>query len=91
MAWTLKFEDRAKKELAKLDKPVAQRLVQFLKKRVLPLDNPRTLGEPLKGKVFGDYWKYRVGNWRIVAKIEDDTVEILVVKFGHRSEVYERV
>ncbi len=89
MAWTLKIDKKAKKELAKIDKPVARRLTTFLKERVAVLHDPRAIGEPLKGKVFGEYWKYRVGDWRIIVRIEDAVVEVLVVRFAHRSEAYD--
>jgi mRNA interferase RelE/StbE len=59
-----------------------------LRERVAPLENPRTLGAALKGPRFGDLWKYRVGDYRIIARIEDDLLLILVVRIGDRKEVY---
>lgn len=90
MAWKIEFEDRAKKELQALDKPVAKRITKFLKERVAPLDDPRSIGEQLKGSELGEFWKYRVGSYRIVANIEDQAVRILVLRLGHRKEVYQR-
>ena len=88
MAWSIEFTARAEKDLAKLDKQVAKRITTFLRERVGVLDDPRGLGEALKGERFGDYWKYRVGDYRIVASIEDAAVKILVVQVGNRREVY---
>jgi len=56
--------------------------------RLLDLENPRSIGEALRGSRLGDLWKYRVGDYRILARIDDYTVTILVVKVGHRREVY---
>ena len=88
MAWPIEFEDAALKELAKLDKPVARRILAFLRERVAALDDPRSVGEALKGSKLGEFWKYRVGDWRIIASIEDDALRILVVRIGNRREVY---
>lgn len=88
MAWRIEFEDAALKELAKLDKPVARRIVAFLRERVAVLEDPRSVGEALKGSKLGDFWKYRVGDYRIVANIEDGALRVLVLKVGNRREVY---
>lgn len=88
MAWQIKFEDAALKELAKLDKPVARRIVAFLRERVAVLDDPRSIGEALKGSKLGEFWKYRVGDYRIITNIEDGVMRILVLKVGNRREVY---
>ncbi len=88
MVWRIEFEDAALKELAKLDKPVARRILAFLRERVAVLNDPRSVGEALKGSKLGDFWKYRVGDYRIVAHIEDGALRILVLKVGNRREVY---
>ena len=88
MAWRVEFEDAALKELAKLDKPVARRILAFLRERVAALDDPRSVGEALKGSKLGEFWKYRVGDYRIVAHIEDKALRVLVLKVGNRREVY---
>ena len=88
MAWRIEFEDAAKKDLARLDKPIARRIAAFLRERVAVLDNPRSIGEALKGSRLGEFWKYRVGDYRIIASIEDRTVCILIVRIGNRREVY---
>lgn len=86
MAWTLEFDPAAVKQLAKLDKPVRQRLIGFLEDRIN--DNPRTLGKALTGGLSG-YWRYRVGDYRMVCELLDGRMVVLVLKVGHRSIVYE--
>ncbi len=88
MAWTIKIDDRAKKNLAKLDKPVAKRITTFLRERVATLDDPRSIGEALRGSKLGEFWKYRVGDYRIISRIEDGELCVLVVRIGNRREVY---
>jgi mRNA interferase RelE/StbE len=88
LAWLIKFDESAVKDLAKLDKQVARRITDFLRDRLAPLDDPRSLGEALKGSKFGEFWKYRVGDYRIVSYINDGELNILVVKLGNRREVY---
>jgi len=90
LAWRIEFEDVAMKELAKLDKPVARRIVAFLRERVAVLDDPRSIGEALKGSRLGEFWKYRVGDYRIITNIEDGVMRILVLKVGNRREVYKK-
>ena len=88
MAWRIEFEDAALKELAKLDKQVARRILTFLRERVAVLNDPRSVGEALKGSKLGEFWKYRVGDYRIITNIEDGVMRILVLKVGNRREVY---
>ena len=88
MAWRVEFEDAALKERAKLDKPVARRILAFLHERVAMLEDPRSVGEALKGSKLGEFWKCRVGDYRIVAHIEDGALRVLVLKVGNRREVY---
>jgi len=88
LAWTVEFEAEARKELAKLDKPVAKRITAFLRERVVALGDPRMLGEALKGPRLGEFWKYRVGDYRIICRLEDGRLCVLVVVIGNRREVY---
>jgi mRNA interferase RelE/StbE len=86
--WELQIDPDAAEDLRRLDGSVRKRIKKFLDERLLSLENPRSIGEALKGSRLGDLWKYRVGDYRIFARIEDHTVIILVVKVGHRREVY---
>lgn len=87
MAWTIEFVPAAAKELKKLGRAEASRVLRTLEERVAVLDDPRSLGAPLTGDHAG-YWRWRVGNYRVVARIEDARVVILVVRVAHRREVY---
>ena len=88
MAWEIKFGDASKKDLAKLDKQTARRITAFLRERVAVLDDPRSIGEALKGSKLGEFWKYRVGDYRIISCIEDVALRILVIRIGNRRDVY---
>ena len=88
MAWRIELSTLAQKNLADLDRPVAVRILTYLHERVAALDDPRSIGEALKGSRLGSLWKYRVGDYRIVADIEDGALLILVVKVGNRRDVY---
>jgi len=88
LAWRIDFDEAAKKDLAKLDKQVAKRITSFLRERVGKLGDPHSIGEALKGSRLGDFWKYRVGDYRVIASIEDGALRVLVVRIGHRSKIY---
>ena len=88
LVWRIEFDEAALKELAKLDKPVARRILAFLRERVAALENPRSVGEALKGSALGEFWKYRIGDYRVIANIEDGALRILVLKVGNRRDVY---
>ena len=88
MAWTIELDQAAVRDLDKLDQQPRRRILAFLHDRVATLDNPRSIGEALKGTALGEFWKYRVGDYRIIANIEDRALCVLVVKIGNRREVY---
>ncbi len=88
MAWRIEVSETAEKQLAKLDKPVAMRLRSFLRERLASLDDPRSIGQALKGSELGEFWKYRVGDWRLICQIKDAKIRITVVRLGNRREVY---
>jgi len=88
MAWKIELERNAERELDKLNPQIARRILLFLRDRVASLDDPRSIGEALKGSKLGTFWKYRVGDYRIIAKIEDAEIKILVLRIGNRRHVY---
>lgn len=88
MAWRIEVSETAEKQLAKLDKPVAMRLRSFLRERLASLDDPRSVGQALRGSELGEFWKYRVGDWRLICQIKDEKILITVVRLGNRREVY---
>ena len=90
MAWRVELADSAAKQLRKLDPQAARRILTFLRDRVGQLDDPRSVGEALRGKELGDFWKYRVGDWRIIADLDDGVMLTTVIRLGNRREIYRR-
>ena len=88
MPWKVELDPAAERELDKLDPQMARRILTFLHGRVAVLDDPRSIGEALKGSKLGEFWKYRVGDCRVISSIEDGALRILVVKIGNRRDVY---
>jgi mRNA interferase RelE/StbE len=88
LAYEIEFDPDAVKDLKKLDRSIQARLLGFLKQRVAPLENPRDLGEALTGATLGSYWKYRVGDWRIICDIQDRRLIVRVLRLGNRRDIY---
>jgi mRNA interferase RelE/StbE len=88
MAWNVELSESADRELDKLDPQDRERILKFLQQRVAELDDPRSLGAALRGSQLGEFWKYRVGDYRLISKIEDDRRVVLVLRVGHRKEIY---
>ncbi len=88
MAFRVEFDPAALKDLRKLDRTVQQRLVGFLRTRVATLEDPRSLGEALAGARLGSYWKYRVGDWRIICDIQGERIVVRVLRIGNRRQIY---
>ena len=86
-AWRVEFDRAAVRDLRKLGVDAERRVLRFLRERIAGSDDPRRLGHALTGDHSG-LWRYRVGDYRIVATIEDDRFVVLVVTVGHRREVY---
>ena len=89
MAWTVEVSGFAERQLKKLDRPVRQRILDYLDDRIEGCKNPRHFGEPLKGGRAG-LWRYRVGDYRVICQIRDDLLVVLALAVGHRREVYRR-
>ena len=88
MVWTIDLDDNARKQLAKIGKPAAARIVSYLEQRIAPLDDPRQQGRALQGPAFNHLWRYKVGDYRIICDIQDQRLIVLVVEIGHRSAIY---
>jgi mRNA interferase RelE/StbE len=88
MAYSVELADSADRELDKLDAPQRRRILKFLHERAAKLDDPRSIGQALHGSQLGEFWKYRVGDFRLISKIEDDRFVVLVLRVGHRREIY---
>lgn len=87
-AWRVEFDRDAARELRKLGTEAQRLILRYLRTRIATANDPRRFGKPLLGDQEG-LWRYRVGDYRIVARIEDDRVVVLVVKVGHRRTVYD--
>jgi mRNA interferase RelE/StbE len=89
LAWRIEFVPAAAKELKKVGRTEAARIIATLETRIAVLEDPRSLGTALTGEL-GGLWRWRIGDYRVVARIEDERITILVVRIGHRREVYRR-
>ena len=88
MAWTVEWDERAVRDARKLEPQIRQSIIKYLRERISTDEDPRRFGKPLVAQMSG-LWRYRVGDYRIVCRIEDDKVVVLVVAVGHRSKIYE--
>ena len=88
MVWIIKYTESSSKQLKKLDKQTALRVLDCMDERVAVLADPRTLGKNLKGPKMGEYWRYRVGDIRVICNILDGQMTVLVIEIGNRREVY---
>ena len=88
MAYCVELSTEVDRQLDKLDEQHGKRILKFLHARVAKLDEPRSIGEALHGSRVGEFWKYRVGDYRLICKIEDDRLVVLVLRIGDRKETY---
>ncbi len=88
MAWTIEWATSVQKSMKKVDHTERKKIREYLENKVAVLDDPRQLGKSLTGNM-SEFWRYRVGNYRIITSIQDETVKILVVRVGHRKNIYE--
>jgi mRNA interferase RelE/StbE len=87
LAWTIEYSETAERQLGKLDRSTAKRIVRAMDERVALLENPRQSGKALQGSL-GEFWCYRIGDYRVISKILDAKITILVVEIGNRREIY---
>lgn len=88
MVWTIEYAKSAQKNAKRLDPVIRKRIRQFLDERLATHENPRELGTALKGHALGGYWRYKVGDYRIICDIQDKRLVVLVVEIDHRREIY---
>jgi mRNA interferase RelE/StbE len=88
MAWNVELSAEVDRALGKLDAQHTKRILRFLHERVAKLDDPRSIGKALRGSRLGEFWKYRVGDYRLICTIEDKRLVVLVLRVGHRKEIY---
>ena len=87
MAWRIELSPEAQKKLDGFDRQDTRRILKFLYERVAPLEDPRSIGEALKGSRLGESWKYRVGDYRVISHIEDGALLVMVVRVDNRRDV----
>jgi len=85
--WQIEISDRAEADILKLDKPIRQRIIRFLRERVASHSDPKQLAEPLAGNYRG-LWRFRIGDYRAIADIQGDKLVVIVLEVGHRGEIY---
>jgi mRNA interferase RelE/StbE len=85
--WVIEFSEEAQKQFNKLDRAVQNRIRNFLRMRLAPLNDPRVIGARLTGEL-SPFWRFRVGDYRIIADILEDRVIIQIVEVGHRRQIY---
>ena len=85
--WTVEFDERARKELRKLDKASQRRILRYLRERIATREDPRRFGKALRKELSG-LWRYRVDDYRMICRIEDTKLVVLVLRVGDRKEIY---
>lgn len=88
--YKVEFSKNAIKSLKKFDKATNQILISWIENNLNGIENPRSIGKPLQGE-HSDKWRYRKGDYRIIANIKNDKIIILIVDIGHRKEIYQRL
>jgi mRNA interferase RelE/StbE len=86
LAWTIEWDDAAKKQLKKLDRQIQKRILDYLDDRVT--NSPLTFGKELLGNKIG-LWRYRIDDYRVICRIENQSLVVLVLGVGHRKEIYD--
>lgn len=85
--WQIEYSEKAARELLNIDREAARKIKKYLDERIATDEDPRRFGEGLAGNLSG-LWKYRIGDFRVIAEIQDERVIVLVIRVGHRSKVY---
>ena len=88
MVWSIDYTETALKQLRKLDKQTARRILDFMDERIACQEDPRRTGKALTGPSLGAYWRYRIGDYRIVCDIQDGALRVLVIEIGNRRDIY---
>ena len=87
MTWQVELQEQARRDLRKLSPEIQRRILGFLRNRLATNEDPRRLGKALQGGL-ASYWRYRIGDYRLICEIRDAKVKVLVVAIRHRSKVY---
>jgi mRNA interferase RelE/StbE len=86
LIWQIEWDERARKELRSLDKGIQRRIFSYLRERTT--ENPRNFGKQLSGNMAG-LWRYRIEDFRVICRLEDEKLTVVVVAVGHRKEIYD--
>ena len=89
MKYRVEYTKQAVKQLKKLDKPTASLIIGWIEKNLVECENPRQYGKGLVANHRGE-WRYRIGNYRLIADIQDEKITILILNVGHRREIYKK-
>ena len=87
--WRVEWDERAFKELKKIDKQTQKDIIQYLKTRIATFESPRRFDKPLSGNKSG-LWRYRIKDYRLICNIEDGNLVVLVLRASHRKNVYQK-
>jgi mRNA interferase RelE/StbE len=87
LAWTVEFLLTAQQQIRKFDRTTQQRITSYFRERIMPAEDPRLLGKPLHGDK-GGLWRFRIGDYRAICKIEEERLVVAVLEVGHRREIY---
>jgi mRNA interferase RelE/StbE len=85
MIYNIEFSDKSRKQMKRLSNDVKVNIVKYLEGRIA--NSPYDTGKKLKGKL-AEYWRYRIGDYRVICNIDDDVMLIMVIEVGHRSKIY---
>jgi len=89
VTWKIKYLKSVQKDMRKIDQKDQTRIREYLESHIAHSDNPRNFGKLLKGS-YSEFWRYRVGNYRIVCELDDTSITILVLRVGHRKDIYKK-
>lgn len=87
--WTIKTTNSFEKEIKKLDKSTQIIIMRWIDQHLSNIEDPRSFGKPLVGNLRG-YWRYRIGDYRLIVDIIDDELVIIQIKIGHRKQIYDK-
>lgn len=85
--WRIEWDDGARRDLRRLGRPEQEQIIAYLRERIATTDDPRRFGKPLRADLAG-LWRYRINNYRLICRIEDQRLVVLVVTVGHRRDVF---
>lgn len=89
MVWKIEYLKSIQKEVRKIDRASQKKIREYLEVKVANMENPRDIGKALKGEM-KELWRYRIGDYRAICEIQDNTITVLVIHIGHRKNVYKK-